>query len=272
MFIKFISIVSLCKFIILLLLPEPNGGNLIKADYSERLPEYINVCHANDPKLNECVKKSILNLRPYLSNGIPALSIPSVDPLEIPKISLQQDSGPINLNSRFENIKIHGLSHFRIRAVRIDPEKAKFRLRLWFPELHMVADYYVKGKFLMVPMVGNGKSTGNFSDVDAIASLKAERFNRDGREFLRIKDIFAEFNIGHASVRLDSLFNGNQELSDTLNQFLNQNWKAVTAEIKPELEEFISNFLNETTSNLFNRYPYEQLLPSGVAASSTSPK
>lgn len=128
--------------------------------------EYINVCHANDPKLNECVKKSILNLRPYLSKGIKELSIPSCDPLEIDKISLEQDSGPINLNSRFENIKIHGLSQFRIRAVRIDAQKAKFRLRLWFPELHMVADYYVKGKFLMVPMVGNGKSTGNFCELD----------------------------------------------------------------------------------------------------------
>lgn len=101
-------------------------------------------------------------MRPYLSKGIPELSIPSCDPLEIDRINLKQDSGPINLNSRFENIKIHGLSQFRIRAVRIDAEKAKFRLRLWFPELHMVADYYVKGKFLMVPMVGNGKSTGNF--------------------------------------------------------------------------------------------------------------
>lgn len=222
-------------------------------------------------------------MRPYLSKGIPALSIPSCDPLEIDQINLQQETGPINLNSRFQNVKIHGLSQFRIRAVRIDAEKAKFRLRLWFPELHMVADYSVKGKFLMVPMVGNGKSTGNFckatffnqfsfffylffcictADVDAIASLKAEPYTKNGHEYLRIKDIFAEFNIGHASVHLDSLFNGNQELSDTLNQFLNQNWKAVTAEIKPELEEFISNFLNETTSSLFNRYPYEQLLPS----------
>lgn len=91
--------------------------------------------------------------------------------------------------------------------------------------------------------------------------MKAERFNRNGQEYLRIKDIFAEFNIGHASVHLDSLFNGNQELSDTLNKFLNENWRAVTAEVKPELEEFISKFLNETTSSLFNRYPYAQLLP-----------
>uniref|UniRef100_A0A336MQ09 CSON004043 protein n=1 Tax=Culicoides sonorensis TaxID=179676 RepID=A0A336MQ09_CULSO len=265
MYLKYISLVLPAYFIILIVF-GPNstvyGGNLIKSDYIERLPEYINVCHANDPKLNECVKKSILNLRPYLSNGIPELSIPSVDPLEIDQINLEQDSGPINLNSRFDNIKMYGLSEFRIRAVRVDAEKAKFRLRLWFPELHMVADYYVKGKFLMVPMVGNGKSTGNFSDVDAIASLKAERFTRNGREYLKVKDIFAEFNIGHASVHLDSLFNGNQELSDTLNKFLNENWRAVTAEIKPELEDFISNLLNETTTTLFDRYPYEQLLPS----------
>lgn len=102
-------------------------------------------------------------MRPYLSKGIPELTIPSCDPLEIKQISLHQDSGPININSQFENVKIYGLSTFRIRAVRIDVEKGKFRLRLWFPDLHMTADYYVKGKFLMVPMIGNGKATGNFS-------------------------------------------------------------------------------------------------------------
>lgn len=62
-------------------------------------------------------------------------------------------------------------------------------------------------------------------------------------------------------MHLDQLINGNSELSDALNKFLNDNWRAVTAEIKPELEEFISKFLNETTNSLFDRYPCDQLFP-----------
>lgn len=88
--------------------------------------------------------------------------MPSCEPLEIDSLALNQDTGPIHLKSKFENVKIYGLSQFRIRAVRIDAEKAKFRLRLWFPDLRMESDYHVKGKFLMVPMEGKGKSTGNF--------------------------------------------------------------------------------------------------------------
>lgn len=94
--------------------------------------------------------------------GIPELAVPSCEPLTIDTLKLHQDNGPIHIKSKFENVKIYGLSQFRVRAVRIDAEKAKFRLRLWFPELHMESDYHVKGKFLMLPLEGRGTAIGNF--------------------------------------------------------------------------------------------------------------
>lgn len=192
--------------------------------------------------------------------GIPELGVPACEPLEINSLALNQASGPIHIKSNFKNVKLYGLSDFKIRAVRINVDKAKFRLRLWFPELYMNSDYHVKGKFLMVPLEGRGKAFGNFSDIDAVVSLKSDRILQGDKEFLKVKDIFAEFNIGYASIKLDNLFNNNQELTETLNSFLNENWQSMTSEVKPELEKFISKFLNESTCTLFEKYPYNQLI------------
>lgn len=46
-----------------------------------------------------------------------------------------------------------------------------------------------------------------------------------------------------------------------MNTFLNENWKSVTAEIRPSIEESISDMLKEIANRLFEAYPINKLLP-----------
>lgn len=126
---------------------------------------YIRVCNRNlSPEyLNECVRRSILMLKPRLSRGIPQLSLPPFNPLHLPKVSFSQDQGPINLNSTYTNIKIYGLSDFKLQSVKIDLKKNYFQLQMMFPELYMTADYLISGHILMLPLQGQGLSYGNYS-------------------------------------------------------------------------------------------------------------
>lgn len=48
---------------------------------------------------------------------------------------------------------------------RIDPNKNKFRLKLWFSKLDMTGEYHIHGKILMMPLVGHGNCSGNFSKL-----------------------------------------------------------------------------------------------------------
>lgn len=98
-------------------------------------------------------------------------------------------------------------------------------------------------------------------DIDAIASLKAERILINNNEHLKVNDIFVEFNIGDANVKLSNLFNGDSELSETMNRFLNENWRSVAAEIRPALEDTISNILRGIAEKMFNSFTLKQLLP-----------
>lgn len=73
-------------------------------------------------------------------------------------------------------------------------------------------------------------------------------------------DIKVEFNIGNASVKLDNLFNGDDELGSMMNQFLNSNWREITAEIRPALGESIENILCGIATRLDEMYDLDDIL------------
>lgn len=84
---------------------------------------------------------------------------------------------------------------------------------------------------------------------------------KNDAEHLKVKELFVDFNIGTAEVHLDNLFDGNSELGEAMNSFLNENWKTVAAEIRPAIEDSIGNIVEGITGRLFDEYTLDQLLP-----------
>lgn len=84
---------------------------------------------------------------------------------------------------------------------------------------------------------------------------------RNGTDYLNAEDIDVDFNIGNASVHLDNLFGGDEELGTVMNRFLNENWREITAEIRPALSSSIANILREIARRLYEIYPIQQILP-----------
>lgn len=99
------------------------------------------------------------------------------------------------------------------------------------------------------------------ADIDATVSMTADVVQNAGKDHYKINDIGVEFNIGGASVQLTNLFNGDEELGAAMNKFLNENWREVTAEIRPALAKAIEDILRAITSRLFDIYPLEEILP-----------
>lgn len=99
------------------------------------------------------------------------------------------------------------------------------------------------------------------ADIDATVSMIAGIVHINGKDHYKINKIDVEFNIGGASVELTNLFNGDEELGVAMNRFLNENWREVTAEIRPALAKAIEDILRAITSRLFDFYPLEEILP-----------
>lgn len=222
---------------------------------------FIKTCNQSDARLGSCIRNSILSLRPHLANGIPELNIPSLEPLFVDEIKITQ-SGGIQLSAVFKNISITGATNFRLRSVRADVESDKFRMKIWFPSLVMRASYELRGQLLMMPINGRGMCAGNFTDIDGILSMKLKRVNRGDKEHYQVEFMQIEFNIGGAKVQLDNLFeNGDAELSRSMNHFINENWRMVTAELRPTLEKTIGDILADVANKFFEVYPIKMLIP-----------
>lgn len=195
-------------------------------------------------------------------DGIPELDVPSLEPLFVPQVKIKQ-SGGIQITAIFRNVSIIGATKFRLRSVRADVDSDKFRMKIWFPALIMKASYELRGQLLMMPINGKGLCSGNFSDIDGVMSMKMKRITKNGNEHYKVDFMLIEFNIGAAKVQLDNLFeNGDEELSKSMNHFINENWRMVTAEIRPTLEKTISEIVSDVTDKFFATYPIKKLLSS----------
>lgn len=73
-------------------------------------------------------------------------------------------------------------------------------------------------------------------------------------------DIKVDFNIGNASVKLANLFDGDDELGSIMNHFLNNNWREITAEIRPALAESIENILCGIATQLNEMYDLDNII------------
>jgi hypothetical protein len=59
---------------------------------------------------------------------------------------------------------------------------------------------------MVMPLQGQGKCYGNFTDIDAVMQLKANRYVKNEKEHFKVKDLNIEFNIGNANLELEVSF------------------------------------------------------------------
>ncbi|XP_066247839.1 protein takeout-like [Euwallacea similis] len=225
------------------------------------LPSFLRLCSKSDPNLKQCLIDSIESLRPLMAKGIPEFGIPSCEPLIIPQIVLDQGRGPVSIKSTYRNIEVFGPTKFFIKNAKIDIDKNRCKFKLFLPELTVKTNYTMSGKILMMPIVGSGLSFGNYTDIDAVVTMKANRIEKDGEQFFNIAECVIDFDIRDARLRFENLFNGNEELGDAINLFLNDNWKTVADEIKPVLEDRLAEIFKRFSNKIFHKYPIKTLFP-----------
>jgi len=146
---------------------------------------------------------------------------------------------------------------------RIDVNNDRVGLKLFLPHLEMIAHYNMNGKILLLPITGDGLAHGNWTDIDVIATIQSERYlsQKTGKIHLRVSDFYVDLKMGHVSIYLDNLFNGDRVMSDAMNLFLNNNWEVVAAEMKPALEQTISELFKAFSNKIYSKFPMDTLLP-----------
>uniref|UniRef100_A0AAU6SH69 Protein takeout-like protein n=1 Tax=Maconellicoccus hirsutus TaxID=177089 RepID=A0AAU6SH69_MACHI len=235
--------------------------SLVALVYGRSLPSFIKPCKRNDPQLEKCLIELIEGIRSNLAKGIPEMRIPPLDPLHVPQVTLDQGSGSVNFQAKFKNIIASGAKNFNLTGVRLDFNVPSLSIDVGFPALRLDSDYNITGKVLVVPIKGNGKCQGNFTNVFASVKLLGKYDKRDGKTFLSVKERKINLKIGNLQIHFSNLFNGNKQLSESTNVFINENWRDILQEINPLVEDTIGEVMMQIIKGLLDLYSLEDLIP-----------
>ncbi|ALC47748.1 CG2016 [Drosophila busckii] len=233
---------------------KPNGK-------TSRIPDFVKICYRDSPDINTCARESFNTLKPRLMKGIPELFIPPMEPLVVPEIKMDQDSGAIYLHSIYKNMKITGMSKHTLNDLTITPSNLKFMVSMTFPKLHLESQYSIKGKIMMMPLMGDGHCTIDISNLSMKTELFGQEYQKNGATYLKIKDIKVKYELSTVHMHLDNLFNGDKALGDRMNTFLNENWKSLAEEVRPLMTKALIDILRASIDKLFDSFSYDELLP-----------
>ncbi|XP_061504177.1 uncharacterized protein LOC11175689 [Anopheles gambiae] len=223
------------------------------------LPEYLHVCHREDPKLTECMKESIETLRPYLARGIPELDIPSIDPIHLGDLIVAESVPGQGVSISAKDIKAYGPSNFKLKKLNVIEYGKIYSFELELPHLYVEGRYVVDGRILLLPVKGSGKFTGNFTQGIGSVRIKGDRKRINGKDHLSLAKLDIKIRVSDGRVKLENLFGGDRVLGEIINETINQNFNLLSTELIPLIEKALQRIFKRTGNKILERFPEEVL-------------
>nr|CAD7392774.1 unnamed protein product [Timema cristinae] len=130
------------------------------------------------------------------------------------------------------------------------------------PKLELLSDYEISGRILLLPITGKGKCNVTLSELKSHIYQKGEPVFKNGKMYLN--DSIFEFKmqeLGRMYLDLENLFNGDKALGDNMNTFLNENWWELFKELRPALDEALSQVFHNIANRFFLKVPYDIIFP-----------
>ncbi|KAF5299977.1 hypothetical protein FQA39_LY11350 [Lamprigera yunnana] len=257
----------MCRFYFITILTLLLGCEIILCKISRRLPadgplftnkpSWLRTCRKSDPNLSKCLNLMFFDMFPELAKGIPEARISPFEPLYLDTISVSKGSGPITLAGSFINLTVVGPSNATPTFTNLDIANKKMYSGIFLPLLDITARYNLRGNILVLPLVGSGACDLKLYKVDTKVHSNLSFPKIAGKEILQIDHMQVSFKVGGMRVHLRNLFNGNEVLGQTLNNFLNQNSNEIITDLSDSIGQSLGEILKELMNEIFSKIPLE---------------
>ncbi|GBP66848.1 Circadian clock-controlled protein [Eumeta japonica] len=214
-------------------------------------------CSREDPNVDACLLRSFNSLAEYLKGGAPEFGIEEGEPIIIDELSIALGGGPDGYRATFKDIHATGASNMTITNVRSDLDSHQFQLTMWGPHISTRARYRSSGVLLLVRASGGGDYWGEYDGVKAKVYFRGEPYERDGRTYLRLKQLKLDFSVKDIKMGVENLHNGNAVLQAALNLFINTNAQELLKEMKPELKRDLGAKMSRFLNRILEKIPYD---------------
>ncbi|CAH0558257.1 unnamed protein product [Brassicogethes aeneus] len=231
---------------------------------SRQLPSYFPRCYRDRPQeeINECMLKATEIVRPYLKKGVPELKIPSISPLTIPEISLEQGTTSTSYKAYAKNVSLYGLDTYIFRKNEFNPKTLAFFCDVNMPVLAMRGTYVVEGKFLNAPLQGQGIFYSNITNSNGTLDIQAKLVTRKNVQYMEIEKMVTKLDVGKVvDYGLEGLFSDNEILAKATQNALRENLPLVVEELKPAIELLMTRLFRDVILNAILKIPYDEVYP-----------
>ncbi|EDW57770.1 uncharacterized protein Jhbp13 [Drosophila virilis] len=218
-------------------------------------------CPADADQAGECIKNIMNELIPRLRKGDPDLGIQPYDPFVIDRLSFQYSSGAVSGRISVRNVKLYGFAEHKIEKVnvKLDGDKVKLRIVSQLPKMNLLGNY--KAEMLVNSL--QLKPKGNFNvtlfDVENRVVTDGEFYNKDGRRFLRIKDIDVNPKIRDMIIKANGIF-PDPELDELALNVANSYWRDIYGIILPETRESWAPIMLRLINEALTHVPIDQFI------------
>ncbi|XP_047025214.1 circadian clock-controlled protein daywake-like [Helicoverpa zea] len=222
--------------------------------YARLAPDYIHPCNETS---RECLVKSTQDAIPDFVKGIPELGVPVLDPFTIEKLSVPLSG----LTFTFYQGKVNGFRKCIVDDVVSELEKRHFVLA-FHCNLTIKGTYDAVGRILLFPIDGAGDAKVKLTNLRMKVDINTKYIKDDqGVNHFALKNYKYSFDYGdRVSFDLKNLFKESKELSSTVLQFLNENWRTVAEEFGKPIVDYAVELAIKTIEKFFLAVPYEELI------------
>ncbi|KAF5277751.1 hypothetical protein FQR65_LT03731 [Abscondita terminalis] len=200
-------------------------------------------------------------MRPYLGKGIPEMGLIPIDPFKIRNLTSHVGSSDINLDLQIIDAMIYNLSNFTVSSLDIHFESGELGVNFELDNVDIEGNYILKGKVLTFTIDGKGVFTFNATGVSAVSKWFGVLYTKNGQEHLNFTEMRCKININDMRLHAYDLFEGNDVLTETVNQIINDNIQELKNDFDVVVEELIGNLTLEYFFGIYDKFPIKVLFP-----------
>lgn len=159
----------------------------------------------------------------------------------------------MKLNYWKNNFKKGRKTNKEIFSINLDKKRWEFSGKSDYWQFD--GDYEMDGRILILPIKGKGNS--NIKIDNPQFRFFFDYVIENGH--MKITNSSINGPLAKVQYNFENLFNGNKQLGDEMNKFMNDNWMEVASEMQPSFWNTLDAVVVNVLSNLMKKVPFEKI-------------
>ncbi|XP_041975448.1 putative beta-carotene-binding protein [Aricia agestis] len=225
--------------------------------------KYLKVCDRNSPDVSDCLVDAVAEGIQTMSNGIPELGVPGVDPYHQKELRVDYSRNQIQATITMKQIIVAGLKASTVKDARLKADDDKFHLEvdMFTPRVRVTGRYRGEGGYNAIFVNTTGDFSVNMTDLTYTWKLDGKPEVIDGKTYVRINSFYMHPDLGDLKA---DMTNENPEFAEIIRlgvTLSNENWRTFYKELLPYAQANWNKIGIKVANKIFLKVPYDEIFP-----------